>query len=215
MTGDRRTSARAVEFGFGQLVRRGLRGVWLRGELPAGPFVWAANHHSWWDGFVASAVLRRQDRPAALLMDNDNLGEFGFLASIGVISTGRPRQALAALGAGSVLVVYPEAELLPPGPVGGLAPGAGWLARQAGVPLVPVAVRTLLRGHQHAEAFVDVGVPVADAELPAALSSLLSGLDELLRRADPRQAVPGFDRVTAGRSSWDELITRWSTRLRR
>lgn len=34
--------AAGLREGFGYTVRRGLRGVWLRGDLPAGPFVWAA-----------------------------------------------------------------------------------------------------------------------------------------------------------------------------
>ena len=45
--------------GFRVMVRRGLRGVWLHGEVPPGPFIWAANHHSWWDPFVAAVLLRR------------------------------------------------------------------------------------------------------------------------------------------------------------
>jgi 1-acyl-sn-glycerol-3-phosphate acyltransferase len=59
--------------GLGRLVQGGLRGVWVRGTLPPGPFVWAANHHSWWDPFVASAVLTRSGRAAALLMQGGNL----------------------------------------------------------------------------------------------------------------------------------------------
>jgi len=60
---------RLLDIGLTRLVRRGLPGVWVRGELPVSAATWAANHHSWWDGFVAAAVLREQRRLAALLMD--------------------------------------------------------------------------------------------------------------------------------------------------
>jgi len=44
-----------------RMVRHGLRGVSIRGAMPAGPFVWAANHHSWWDPFVAAATIKKAD----------------------------------------------------------------------------------------------------------------------------------------------------------
>ena len=102
---------RLLDIGLTQLVRRGLRGVWVRGELPASAAIWAANHHSWWDGFVAAAVLREQQRPAALLMDGGNLDAFRWVRLAGVISAQRPRQALRALREGRVLVIFPEGEL--------------------------------------------------------------------------------------------------------
>ena len=208
-------SARGLSAGLEQLVRLGLRGVWLRGELPAGGCIWAANHHSWWDGFLASAVLRRLHRPPALLMDGDNLGNYAFLAPLGVIPASRPRQALRALRDGRVLVIYPEAVLRPPGPVGELAPGAAWLARQAPAPLLPVAVRVVARGHQYAEAYVDLGPACPPERLPAELAARVAALDAALATGDPREPLPGFDRVLAGRLSWDERIDRWSGRLHR
>lgn len=208
-------SARGLSASLEQLVRLGLRGVWLRGELPPSGCIWAANHHSWWDGFLASAVLRRLHRPAALLMDGDNLGNYAFLAPLGVIPASRPRQALQALRQGRVLVIYPEAALRPPGPVGELAPGAAWLARQSQAPLLPVAVRVVARGHQYAEAFVDLGPTCRPEELQAALTARLAALDAALAAGDPREPLPGFDRLLAGRLSWDERIDRWSGLLNR
>jgi 1-acyl-sn-glycerol-3-phosphate acyltransferase len=202
--------AKALGLGFEQLVRRGLRGVWVRGELPAGGCVWAANHHSWWDGFLAAAVLRQQRRPAALLMDGDNLSHYRFFATIGVISTGRPRQALQSLRDGRVLVIFPEGELRPAGRLAELAPGAGWLARRAPAPLVPVAVRVAPRGHQYPEGLVDIGPPCAPGRLAADLAERVAGLDATIASADPREPVPGFSRVLPGRRSWDERIDRWA-----
>lgn len=190
------------------LVRRGLRGVWLRGELPAGPFVWAANHHSWWDPFVAAAVLGRLDRDPALLMDQDNLGRFGLARLLGAFGTRELRRGLDHLRRGRVLIVFPEGELLPPGPLGPLAGGAAWYARTAGVPLCAVATRVVLRGHQAPEAYLSMST-VDERDLGPRLGAELEILDELITTADPRAPLPGFCRQLPGRRSWDE---RWPNR---
>ena len=207
--------ARALSTGFQQLVRQGLRGVWLRGELPASGCIWAANHHSWWDGFVAAAVLGELRRPAALLMDAENLSDYRFLAPLGVMSTGQLRQALQSLRDGRVLVIFPEGGLRPAGPLGELAPGAQWLARRAPAALAPVAVRVAARGHQYAEAFIDIGPPCEPERLVAELAERVAGLDAAIAGTDPREPVPGFARVIAGRLSWDERIDRWARRVGR
>ena len=189
MTAAQPTAAgRALAAGLAQLARQGLRGVWVRGRLARSPVVWAANHHSWWDGFVAAAVLREQHRSAALLMDGDNLRAFGFLRSAGVISAQRPREALQALREGRVLVIFPEGELRPPGPLGAAAPGAAWLGRRAPAAVVPVAVRVISRGQQYPEALVDIAPAVAPEDLPAALAGRLRALDQLILGADPARA---------------------------
>ena len=133
-----------IRFGLDRLVRGGVRGVWVRGSLPRGPMVWAANHHSWWDGFAAASVLRAAERAPALLMDGDNLGDYGFLRRAGVIPATQPRAALSALRQGRVLIVFPEGVLRPPGPLGPLLPGAQWLARRAPATLVGVALRQFM-----------------------------------------------------------------------
>jgi 1-acyl-sn-glycerol-3-phosphate acyltransferase len=209
------TASRALDFGLTQLVRRGLRGVWVRGELPLSGALWAANHHSWWDGFVAAAVLRAEHRPAALLMDGENLRAFRFLRSVGVISAQRPREALQLLRQGRVLVIFPEGELRSPGPLGPLARGAAWLGHRAPAAVVPVAVRVVSRGHQYPEAIVDISPPVAPADLPAALTAWLNELDAAIQHSDPRLPVPGFRCAVTGRPSWDERISRWARVIRR
>lgn len=201
--------------GLTQLVRRGLRGVWVRGRLPDGPVIWAANHHSWWDGFVANVLIQQAHRTPALLMDGDNLDRFRFLSSIGVVSVRRPRQALQLLREGRVLVVFPEGDLRAPGPLGEVARGAGWFADQGPAALVPVALRVVNRGHQYAEVLVDLGPPVSSAELAPALAQRLLDLDRAVLQADPRLPLPGFGLAVPGRPSWDERIGRWSDRIRR
>jgi 1-acyl-sn-glycerol-3-phosphate acyltransferase len=203
---------RALYTGFDQLVRRGLRGVWLRGELPQPPAIWAANHHSWWDGFLAAVVLAEAGRPAALLMDAENLAGYGFLRPLGVLPASRPRLALQALRENRVLVVFPEAELRTPGELAELAPGAGWLARRAPAPLVPVAVRVASRAHQYPEAYLDFGSPVEPAGLADALGRQLATLDAELARTPARQPPDGFRLLLDGRRSWDERIGGWQQR---
>lgn len=148
-------SGASLRFGLDRLVRGGVRGVWVRGTLPEGPVVWAANHHSWWDGFVAVSLLRADARDFALLMDAENLEAFAFLRRGGAIGTANLRAAVAALRRGETVVVFPEAELLPPGPLGPVHSGAQWLARQAPATLVAVALRVINRGHQWPEVYVD------------------------------------------------------------
>jgi hypothetical protein len=44
-------------------VRGGLAGVRVHGRLPAGPVVWAVNHHSWCDPFIAGTLLTAAGHP--------------------------------------------------------------------------------------------------------------------------------------------------------
>ncbi len=193
------------------LVRRGLRGVWLRGGPPPGPFVWAANHHSWWDPLVAMALLARLGRRYAILVAQDNLDRYRFVRRLGGFGTAEPRRGLAELRHGRVLVIYPEGELRPAGPPGPLADGAAWYARHAPAPLVAAAARVLLRGHQAPEAYVWLA-PVPDgpdgltAALSRRLARQLAALDRLVATCDPRTPLPGFDRVLAGRPSGEEVL---------
>ncbi len=194
-------------------VRGGLAGVWVRGRLPAGPVVWAANHHSWWDPFLASAVLDRAARPACLLMAQDNLARFGFARRLGVFGTGETRRGLSYLDTGRVLVIYPEGELRPAGPLGPLADGAAWFAHRAGVPLCAVGVRVVLRGHEAPEAYLSLTAVAKATDLWSSTQRLadrlndeLDDVDTLVAASDPRQPLPGFSRLLTGRRSWDERI---------
>ncbi len=204
-----------VRFGLDRLVRGGVRGVWVRGALPRTPVVWAANHHSWWDGFAAASVLRAAERRPSLLMDGENLAQYGFLRRAGVISDREPRQALSALRDGRVLIVFPEGELRPAGPLGPLAPGAEWLARQASATLLAVALRAVMRGHQSAEIYVDLTPVPPTATLAGVLSARLAQLDADLQHSDPREPLSDFLLAVPGRHSWDERISRLTPSRRR
>ncbi len=207
--------ARMLLAGFDQMVRSNLRSVSVRGDLPPAPVVWAGNHHSWWDGFVAATVLRRERHTPTLVMDAENLASFGFLKPLRLVPSDRPRVGLEALREGRTLVILPEGQLLGPGPMRPLHRGAAWFAGQAGVPLVPVSLRVVVRGHQHAEALVDLGTPVAGEDLQAAMSAQLAALDLLIADADPREPLPGFRQLLSGRRSFDERISQIADKVQR
>lgn len=116
--------------------------------LPEPPYVVAANHYSHFDGPLLGAVLRQ---PVRFLVLEDLFGErpvFDWLVlGSGAIPTPRGRlplralrTALAALEAGEVVGVFPEATRV--SHWGTLPPkrGAAWLAIRIGVPLLPAAV---------------------------------------------------------------------------
>jgi 1-acyl-sn-glycerol-3-phosphate acyltransferase len=220
--GERRDPVAAfLHRGFRAMAGRGLRGVWLRGQLPTGPFVWAANHHSWWDPFLADIVLGWAGRRGCLLMLQSNMEQYGFTRRLGAFGSAEPRRGLDHLARGRVLVIYPEGELRAPGRLGPVADGAAWYARRAGVPLCAVATRTLMRGHEAAEAYLSVAAVdpagprrAVTGRLAAELAAQLSDMEALAAAGDPREPLPGFRLVLRGRRSRDERIDALAGRVR-
>ncbi len=196
----------ALGVALDQLVRRNLRGIWVRGELPGRAAVWTTNHHSWWDYFAAAGALRaRGQTNVAVLVDAATMQRPGVLRMAGVVLTTELRAALDKLSSGAVLVIFPEGELRPAGPVGPFRPGARWLADSAGAPLLVVATRVVLRGNQAAEAYLDVIGDLAPADDPRQrLADALSRLDAELAGSDPMLPLPGFRQVVRGVRSWNE-----------
>jgi 1-acyl-sn-glycerol-3-phosphate acyltransferase len=200
-------------------LRRGLAGVWgrLDGEVPAGGLVVAANHHSWWDGYLALLLARRLRRPLTLVMAERQLDRYPFFRRQGAIGTRELRTALRRVRAGALLVIYPEGAIGAPGPLAPLWPGASYLAARSGRPLVPVAVRVALRGSQRPEAYLRVGEaipaahPDAAATLAEALAASLARLDAELMGADPEGVPPGYARWLRGAASTDRR-TAWGVR---
>ena len=194
-----------VEAGLRALIRRSvrreLRGVWLRGGLPSGGAVLAPNHHSWWDGYVLGEVSWVFGQRVNVLMDREQLARFPFFRVLGVLGAGELRPALRRAHR-EWLWVFPEGSLNAPGAPGPLRPGAGWLARAAGVPLLPVGLRVVLRGHEHAEAYLRVGHFTGD--LAADLARTLAELDADLAAGDPESPLPGYLRLTRGAASTSE-----------
>lgn len=193
-------------------LRRGLSGVWARGELASvrpGTMV-AANHHSWWDAYLAWLVARRLDLPLAALMSDEQLARFPFFEVHGAIRRTRPRELVRRLQDGALGMVFPEGELRPAGPPGVLAPGAARLAEMAGAPLRPLAIRVVLRGAQHPEAYLSFGPVVGGHdELDVALRRELAALDRRLADTHPEAVPSGFETWIAGARSPDRRARRF------
>ncbi len=209
-----------LEAAVTHFVRRNLRGVWVRAHPVPGPAVWAANHHSWWDPFVGTAVSRARGSRSAVLMLQENLARFRFARVIGAFGTDEPRLGLRYLDQGRNLLIYPEGELHPSGVLWDISQGAAWFACAVKVPLYAVATRTVLRGHQRPEAYLSfsrVGTEGSRAEiterLSARLANGLSELDAMITDAEPRSPLPGFTLMVAGRRSPDERIDAMTRRL--
>jgi 1-acyl-sn-glycerol-3-phosphate acyltransferase len=197
----------------------GLRSVQVRGSLPSGGCVWAANHHSWWDGWAGAAVIWDQHRRPGLLMDPANLDRFAFLRRVGVLGTGELRAATRAVQTGTVMMVFPEGELRSPGRPGPLHRGAAWLAVHSGAPVLPVATRAVMRAHAVPEYVIDIGPPLHGHDprhlterLDAALTERLTALDAQLATSEPAEQLPGFRVVHRGRRDWDERVSRSAVR---
>ncbi|WP_425146148.1 lysophospholipid acyltransferase family protein [Deinococcus sp.] len=210
----------AVTWGLDALVRgsvgRGLRGVWVRGSLPQGGAVLAPSHQSWWDGYVLYDLCRTLGQPYTVLMTARQLARFAFLRRLGAVSQREVRPALRAAQSGAWVVVFAEGELRPAGALGPLQPGAGWLARRAGVPLVPLALRVVLRGQQQPEAYLRFCPPVSTEGLRAALDAELSALEAELQASDPEQPLAGYLRLRGAGGSQHERLegaSQWLSRL--
>jgi 1-acyl-sn-glycerol-3-phosphate acyltransferase len=132
----------------------GLLGVFFpltcegRDRVPPGPLVVAANHFSHLDPVIVAIAARR---PIRFLAVDELFGRSAFFDGLtlwlGAIPLPRSRAPLGALRlaltelkAGTAVGVFPEGMRVwswgetPP------KRGAAWLARRAGVPLLPVAV---------------------------------------------------------------------------
>ena len=189
------------------LVRRSFRGVWLRADarLPPGGFVAAANHTSWWDGFVPFLAQRRIARatPFAVMMDESQLRRFPFFRLGGAFSVdpSRPRDAYASVQyaaslarSGAGVWIFPEGRIAPPGSRRRFTYGYLHAAREACVPIVPVALRYTMLDAQRPDAFIEFGEPCDPAaagveeRVPERIDSLLLQLNEALARGDARAA---------------------------
>ena len=124
--------------------------VQLKGQenLPRGPFIIAAKHHSWGDGFVMFANVDNLS-----FVTGDHLEKFPLVGQIlrkfGAIvvdSCGGPeaRKALSASAAqvaaeGRRILIYPEGHLAAPGERFRYRTGVYHMSRDFGLPVVPVA----------------------------------------------------------------------------
>lgn len=188
-------------------VRRDLAGVWVYGPVPTGGAILAPNHQSWWDGYLLKEVAAGRGQPCHVLMTREQLARFPFLRLVGAADASELRPLARAARGGAWVVVFPEGEISPQGQVNEVQPGAAWLARQAGVPVIPVAVRVVMRGAQWPEAFVRFGLPCPPPDLKTTLNALLAGLDADLRSTQPDFPPAGYLRWVTGRASLHDEVS--------
>ena len=209
--------ARALPFIVRRSLQGGLHAVWGRGEwaaLPQGGVILAANHHSWWDAYLAWLVIKQLKREASGVMRAAQLETFPFFRRLGAVSDREVREALRRLERGHLLFLFPGGAIRQAGKVGEVQRGVAFLARRAEVPVHPLAIRVVMRGAQHPEAVLVLGERLEPADpnllerVGLELNRLLSGIDADVAAAHPEQALPGYTPWLTGSRSFNERVER-------
>jgi len=182
---DRRARAYAITRVFVRLLMPLLGGITVRGgeNIPErGPILLAVNHRAYMDPPYLSMVTKRQLH----LMAKEQLFKipvFGsYIRALGAfpVKRGAPdrgaiRQAIEELKAGHVLGIFPEGTRAEPGTLLPAERGFALIAKQTGIPIVPIALEGTDRVHpRHAKRLhrahvtATVGRPVTAGEMLAA-----------------------------------------------
>jgi 1-acyl-sn-glycerol-3-phosphate acyltransferase len=168
----------AFELFFRPWMKRRIHDVhvaWPERPIPsAGPLLLAANHVSWWDGFILREVHRqlRPTEPFHVLMHERELRRFPFFRRLGGvgIDASSPRSVLGAIRALQrraehlpevTLFVFPQGRIYPStrSPLG-FRRGVELIARAVGAAVVPVAIHLEPLNHPSPSAFVSLGSPI-------------------------------------------------------
>ena len=154
------------------LVRRSFATVWIHRDaasLPQSGYVAAANHSSWWDGFLPFLLHRhgKPSRPFALMMSEAELRKFPFFRWGGAFSVdaSSPRAARDAIlyagdqaRSGAAVWIFPQGRFA--SGASNFSSGFVHAARHGGVSIVPIALRFTMLQRQRPEAFIDVAPPL-------------------------------------------------------
>lgn len=186
------------------LLRRSFRGVWLPRNarpFPSGGFIAVANHTSWWDGFVPFAVQRhlQPETPFYVMMDESQLRRFPFFRwggafSVNASSARRARESIvyacSIARAGAGVWIFPEGRIEPPGAEIRFTSGYLHVARDAGVPILPVALRYAMLEAQRPDAFFECAAPLeANARARELVPAIVARMRGDLSRALDRGAA--------------------------
>lgn len=165
-------------------------------KLPTrGGYIGVANHHSWWDGFVALILHRRENdkRPFSIMMSDRELMRFPYFRMLGAFSVDASsvraaRESIVYAAeearAGAGVWLLPDGILRPPQTPLAFTAGFVHAARRADVPILPMAMRFVFLGRRQPEILVAIGELVdahrLDAQLVAqrSVESLLQQIDE-------------------------------------
>ena len=182
---DRHSRAYAITRVFVRLLMPLLGGITVRGgeNIPArGPVLLAVNHRAYMDPPYLAMVTKRQLH----LMAKEELFKipvFGpyiramgaFPVKRGAADRGAIRQAMDELKAGHVLGIFPEGTRADPGTLLPAERGFALIAKQTGIPIVPIALEGTDRVHpKHAKRLhrahvtATIGRPVTAAQMLAA-----------------------------------------------
>ena len=136
-----------------------------REHIPDGPVILASNHRSFLDPFIVGICLRRPVYFVAKseLFENRLVGWFlnclgAFPVRRGEADEHSMQTALALLGRGEAVVIFPEGTRQRTGPLRDPKRGVGRLALESGAPVVPIAVSGTERVRR---GFIIRPVPVA------------------------------------------------------
>lgn len=182
---DKYTRAYAITRVIVRLLMPLLGGITVRGgeNIPVrGPILLAVNHRAYMDPPYLSMVTKRQLHLMAKteLFQIPVFGPYiralgAFPVKRGVPDRGAIRQAIDELKAGHVLGIFPEGTRAEPGTLMPAERGFALIAKQTGIPVVPIALEGTDRVHpKHAKRLhrahvtATVGRPVTAAEMLAA-----------------------------------------------
>lgn len=197
----------ALDRYVGWKFRSSFRGLWVRGELPAGDTARLiyVNHSNWWDGFVLHQLCQASGWDGYCLMEEKNLERYRFLSRLGAFSI-RPGEASSSLESlryarellrrpRAAVCLFPEGELRPFGALPlKLERGVELLGRVTRAECLPVAVRYAFFEHERPDVLVEVGRPHA----AGALAAFQDTLEALVRRLASVTTLEGFSRKVAG-----------------
>jgi len=199
-------------------VRKNIHAVWVKGgldTLPQGSYILAPNHHSWWDAYLLWFITRKLDCDFRVLMDDGQLEKFNFFRHLGAIAASEIRVALRYLRQddASVLVIFPEGGLSAASKLQKIEKGLDYFSEKANVPVVPLAIRTVLRGAQQPEAFLSFGKPIAfsdklSEEYILSINALLDELENDISTLPPEEAVENYLVWQAPKQRFDERIAK-------
>jgi 1-acyl-sn-glycerol-3-phosphate acyltransferase len=180
-------------------------------NIPAPPFIIAANHTAWYDTFfIIVAFAERRDMPMIYTMARQDtvfnrrwkrwllprLGVFPVRSHQGQLDQHAIATVYQLLARGAVVLIFPEGgysrgrELRP------LRKGVGHFALQAGVPICPVAVSGLDRLRPFTRVSISIGPPIRpDPPTWWDLNRRVLMVVERVRRA----IVHAFDRQKSGK----------------